>query len=94
MMSDFPNLRTIHAGGVLISDEPITSYVDLDMPPKGFPPTQWDMYVAEDIGFNARPLRGEMEDMPHLAMPAILRNTIRTNSTLCSHRPASCPTGC
>ena len=28
--------------------------------------------VAEDIGFNARPLRGEIEDMPHLAMPAIL----------------------
>jgi DNA polymerase-3 subunit alpha len=51
MMSDFPNLRTIHAGGVLISDEPITSYVALDMPPKGFPTTQWDMYVAEDIGF-------------------------------------------
>lgn len=30
------------------------------------------MQVAEDIGFNARPLRGEIEDMPHLAMPAIL----------------------
>ncbi len=30
------------------------------------------MQVAEDIGFNARPLRGELEDMPHLAMPAIL----------------------
>ncbi|MEP3423015.1 MAG: peptidase domain-containing ABC transporter [Erythrobacter sp.] len=28
--------------------------------------------VAEDMGFNARPLRGEIEDMPHLAMPAIL----------------------
>lgn len=30
------------------------------------------MQVAEDIGFNARPLRGEIEDLPHLAMPAIL----------------------
>ncbi len=30
------------------------------------------MQVAEDIGFNARPLRGEIEDMPHLSMPAIL----------------------
>ena len=30
------------------------------------------MQVAEDMGFNARPLRGEMADMPHLAMPAIL----------------------
>jgi DNA polymerase-3 subunit alpha len=51
MMTDFPNLRSIHAGGILISEEPITSYTALDMPPKGFPTTQWDMYVGEDIGF-------------------------------------------
>jgi DNA polymerase-3 subunit alpha len=51
MMSEFPNLRTIHAGGVLVSEEPITSYTALDLPPKGFPVTQWDMYVAEAIGF-------------------------------------------
>jgi DNA polymerase-3 subunit alpha len=51
MMADFPNLRSIHAGGVLISEEPITCYTALDMPPKGFPTTQFDMYVAEDIGF-------------------------------------------
>ena len=48
---DFPNLRSIHAGGVLISEEPITCYTALDLPPKGYPTTQWDMYVAEDIGF-------------------------------------------
>ena len=30
------------------------------------------MQVAEDIGFNARPLRGEIADLPHLALPAIL----------------------
>jgi DNA polymerase-3 subunit alpha len=51
MMADFPNLRSIHAGGVLIAEEPITCYTALDMPPKGFPTTQFDMYVAEDIGF-------------------------------------------
>ena len=51
MMADFPNIRSIHAGGVLISEEPITCYTALDLPPKGFPTTQWDMYVAEDIGF-------------------------------------------
>ncbi len=50
-MIDFPNLRSIHAGGMLISEEPITCYTALDMPPKGFPTTQWDMYVAEDLGF-------------------------------------------
>ena len=51
MMADFPNMRTIHAGGVLVSEQPINCYTALDMPPKGFPTTQWDMYVAEDIGF-------------------------------------------
>ena len=48
---DFPNLRSIHAGGVLVSEEPITCYTALDMPPKGLPTTQWDMYVAESIGY-------------------------------------------
>ncbi len=50
-MHDFPNLRTIHAGGILISEEPITCYTALDLPPKGFPTTHWDMYVAEEMGF-------------------------------------------
>ncbi len=50
-MADFPNVRSIHAGGVLISEEPITFYSALDLPPKGFPVTQWDMYVAEEIGY-------------------------------------------
>ena len=51
MMTDFPNLRSIHAGGVLVSEEPLTYHTALDMPPKGFPTTQWDMYIAEDLGF-------------------------------------------
>jgi DNA-directed DNA polymerase III PolC len=48
---DYPNLRSIHAGGVLISEDPICCYTALDMPPKGFPVTQWDMYTAEELGF-------------------------------------------
>lgn len=52
MLTGFPNLRSIHAGGVLISEEPITCYTALDMPPKGMPTSQWDMYVAESIGFD------------------------------------------
>jgi DNA-directed DNA polymerase III PolC len=50
-IADFPNLRSIHAGGVLISEEPITAYTALDLPPKGLLTTQWDMYVAEELGF-------------------------------------------
>ncbi len=51
LMADFPNIRSIHAGGVLISEAPLTCYTALDLPPKGFPTTQWDMYTAEAIGF-------------------------------------------
>jgi DNA-directed DNA polymerase III PolC len=51
LMLDFPNIRSIHAGGILISEKPINYYTALDMPPKGFPTTQWDMYVAEEIRF-------------------------------------------
>ena len=50
-MADFPNQRTIHASGILISEEPLTAYTALDYPPKGLPTVQFDMYVAEDIGF-------------------------------------------
>lgn len=48
---DFPNQRTIHASGVLISELPLTNYCALDYPPKGLPTAQFDMYTAEDIGF-------------------------------------------
>lgn len=50
-LTDFPNLRTIHAGGIIISNDSIFNYAALDLPPKGFPTTQWDMYVAEELGF-------------------------------------------
>ncbi len=48
---DFPCQRSIHAGGVLISEAPITDHAALDLPPKGFPTTQFDMYAAEKLGF-------------------------------------------
>ncbi|MEA3495690.1 MAG: DNA polymerase III subunit alpha, partial [Bacteroidota bacterium] len=51
MMLGFPNIRSIHAGGILISEKPLSYYTAVDMPPKGYPTTQWDMYVAESLGF-------------------------------------------
>ncbi|HSV77047.1 MAG TPA: DNA polymerase III subunit alpha [Bacteroidales bacterium] len=50
-LADFPNMRSIHAGGILISELPICYYSALDMPPKGFPTVQWDMYTAEELAF-------------------------------------------
>lgn len=51
LMKDMPNYVSIHAGGIVISEESIYNFTALNMPPKGFPTTQFDMYVAEDIGF-------------------------------------------
>ncbi|WP_431609250.1 DNA polymerase III subunit alpha [Chryseobacterium sp. 'Rf worker isolate 10'] len=51
MMEKFPNQRSMHSCGILISEEPITHFTALEMPPKGFPIVQFDMHVAEDIGF-------------------------------------------
>ena len=51
LLINFPNIRSVHAGGILISEEPIVCYTALDLPPKGFPTTQFDMYVADQIGF-------------------------------------------
>ncbi|HLF35915.1 MAG TPA: hypothetical protein VI583_16850, partial [Cyclobacteriaceae bacterium] len=47
---DMPQNLSIHAGGVLITELPITAYTALDLPPKGFPITHFDMISAEDIG--------------------------------------------
>lgn len=50
-LAGFPNLRSIHAGGVLVSELPVTYFSALDLPPKGYPTTQWDMYASEKLGF-------------------------------------------
>lgn len=48
----FPNYLSIHAGGVLITERPITYHTALQMMPKGFPISHFDMYHAEDLGFH------------------------------------------
>ncbi|QBJ85142.1 DNA polymerase III subunit alpha [Chryseobacterium gleum] len=51
LLEKFPNQRSMHACGILISEEPLTNFTALEMPPKGFPIVQWDMYMAEELGF-------------------------------------------
>lgn len=50
LIQNFPSHLSIHAGGILISEFPIEYYTATNMPPKGFPTTQFDMVVAEDVG--------------------------------------------
>ncbi|MDQ3100783.1 MAG: DNA polymerase III subunit alpha, partial [Bacteroidota bacterium] len=47
-----PHHLGIHAGGILVSEEPITCYTSLHRPPKGFPVTQFSMLEAEDLGLH------------------------------------------
>ncbi len=49
-ITDFPNHLSIHAGGMLISEEPLYRYMATELPPKGYPTSQIDMHVAEAIG--------------------------------------------
>lgn len=45
-----PNYLSIHAGGILISEKPLHWFSATYLPPKGFPTTQYDMVIAEDVG--------------------------------------------
>ncbi|WP_321516183.1 DNA polymerase III subunit alpha [Marinifilum fragile] len=51
-ISGFPSHNSIHSSGILISDEPINNYSATELLPKGFPSTQFDMYIAEDLGLH------------------------------------------
>jgi DNA polymerase-3 subunit alpha len=49
-IKDLPANISIHAGGVLITEKPIYAYTATEMPPKGYPVSQFEMHNAEDIG--------------------------------------------
>lgn len=50
LIHGFPSHLSVHSSGIIISEEPISTYSATTMPPKGFPTTQFSMLEAEDIG--------------------------------------------
>nr|WP_294933020.1 DNA polymerase III subunit alpha [uncultured Flavobacterium sp.] len=50
LLLKYPNQRSMHSCGILISEEPITNYTPLETLQKGFPIVLFDMHIAEDIG--------------------------------------------
>jgi DNA polymerase-3 subunit alpha len=52
LIQGFPSHLSIHSCGIIIANEPLSNYTATFMPPKGFPTTQFDMVVAEDIGLH------------------------------------------
>jgi DNA-directed DNA polymerase III PolC len=51
-LDGLPNYLGIHAGGILISEQPLYAHTALQMMPKGFPVTHFDMHHAEDLGYH------------------------------------------
>ena len=45
-----PSHLSVHAGGIIISEKPVTWYSATFLPPKDFPTTQFSMLEAEDVG--------------------------------------------
>ncbi|MCC9018842.1 DNA polymerase III subunit alpha [Flavobacterium lipolyticum] len=95
MLSKYPNQRSMHACGILISEEPITNYTPLEMPPKGFPIVLFDMHIAEEIGFEKFDILsqrgiGHIDDSVKLieknrGIKVDIRNTsISKNEALCN----------
>lgn len=105
-MKNMPNQRSIHAGGILIGEEPLTYYTALDLPPKGFPTVQWDMYEAEAIGLDKYDILSQ-RGIGHIreAVQLVLKNknehvdihdfkSFREDSKLNAQLLAGTPIGC
>ena len=71
LIHGFPSHLSVHSSGILISEEPISTYTATIMPPKGFPTIHFSMLEAEDIGFAKFDILGQrglskIEDAIHL----------------------------
>ncbi len=54
-----PHLLSVHAGGIIIAEKPIHYFSATHLPPKGFPTTQFDMVIAEDVGLYKYDILGQ-----------------------------------
>jgi len=51
LIHGFPSHLSVHSSGIIISEEPISTYTSTIIPPKGFPTIHFSMLEAEDLGF-------------------------------------------
>lgn len=50
LIHGMPNYISVHASGIVISEQPLHFFSATFMPPKGFATIQFDMMIAEDVG--------------------------------------------
>jgi DNA-directed DNA polymerase III PolC len=79
LIEGFPNYLSIHAGGILISERPLNYHTALQMMPKGFPITHFDMYGAEDLEYHKYDVLSQ-RGLGHIkdAVKLVARNQGRT----------------
>jgi DNA polymerase-3 subunit alpha len=50
LISGFPSHCSVHSSGIIIADDPLHCFGTTFLPPKGFPTSDFDMVIAEDVG--------------------------------------------
>lgn len=50
LIAGLPSHLSVHAGGIIIPEKPISWFSGTFLPPKGYPTTQFSMLEAEDVG--------------------------------------------
>ena len=54
-----PSHTSVHSAGILIADGPLHRFASTFVPPKGFPTTDFDMLIAEDVGLHKFDILGQ-----------------------------------
>jgi DNA polymerase III alpha subunit len=82
---EHPHHLSIHVGGVLISEKPLTHYTALHLPPKGFATTQFSMLEAEDLGLYKLDILSQ-RGLGHI------RDAVEQVNEKCRMKNVECPT--
>lgn len=104
-LHEHPHHLSIHVGGVLISEKPLTYYTALHLPPKGFATTQFSMLEAEDLGLHKFDILsqrglGHIRDCVELVQSRSVDQMIRRSeneectSSHCASGPKPCTGPC
>ncbi len=58
-IQDIPNQLSVHSSGIVIAERDLHYFTATDLPPKGYPTTQFDMIIAEDVGLYKYDILGQ-----------------------------------
>lgn len=86
-LQGLPNELSVHASGIIIAEQPLHDFSALRPMPFGFPVVHFDMYTAEDWGFNKFDILGQC-GLSHIrdAVRYVHRNRGRTVDLADQHK--------